>query len=292
MRGIIIAGGRGSRLFPMTCAINKQLIPVYDKPMIYYPLSTLMLAGISNILVISTPEALPHFQAFLGNGSDLGISISYAEQSEPRGLAEAFIIAEDFIGEDSCALILGDNIFYGHLLSDVLQNAARQTAGATIFAHAVSDPERYGVIDFDPSGKVTKLEEKPANPTSNWAVTGLYFFDNDVVEIAKQVEPSARGELEIIDVIQDYLDRQKVQVKKLGRGYVWLDTGTEDSLMQASQFVQTLAHRQGTRICCPEEIALHMSYIDLTAFRKLAANMDESAYGTYLSRIALEYTVQ
>ena len=189
-------------------------------------------------------------------------------------------------------MILGDNIFYGHLLSDVLQNAARQTAGATIFAHAVSDPERYGVIDFDPSGKVTKLEEKPANPTSNWAVTGLYFFDNDVVEIAKKVEPSARGELEIIDVIQDYLDRQKVQVKKLGRGYVWLDTGTEDSLMQASQFVQTLAHRQGTRICCPEEIALHMSYIDLTAFRKLAANMDESAYGTYLSRIALEYTVQ
>ena len=292
MRGIILAGGTGLRLLPMTCAVNKQLIPVYDKPMIYYPLSTLMLAGISEILVISTPGALPHFQSLLGNGSDLGISISYAEQSEPRGLAETFIIAEAFVGEDSCALILGDNIFYGHLLGDVLQKAAGQTAGATIFAHTVSDPERYGVINFDPLGEVTKLEEKPVNPTSYWAVTGLYFFDNDVVEIAKQVEPSARGELEIIDIIQDYLDHQKLQVKKLGRGYVWLDTGTEDSLMQASQFVQTLVHRQGLRICCPEEIALHMSYIDLTAFRKLAANMGESAYGIYLSRIAAEFAIQ
>ena len=268
MKGIILAGGMGTRLSPMTRAINKQLIPIYDKPMIYYPLSALMLAGIREILIISTPGARPQFESLFGNGSSLGLNISYAEQIKPNGLAEAFILGADFIADDPCALILGDNIFYGNGLSELLQTAANRTSGVTIFAHSVVNPERYGVVELDDNNSAISLAEKPLEPKSKWAVTGLYFFDNDVIKIAQRVKPSARAELEIIDVIQDYLGRGKVFVEKLGRGYVWLDAGTEDSLLQAAQFVQTMVRRQRLRICCPEEIALHMGLISLSAFKK------------------------
>lgn len=289
MKGIILAGGMGTRLSPMTRAINKQLIPIYDKPMIYYPLSALMLAGIREILIISTPGARPQFESLFGNGSSLGLNISYAEQIKPNGLAEAFILGADFIADDPCALILGDNIFYGNGLSELLQTAANRTSGVTIFAHSVVNPERYGVVELDDNNSAISLAEKPLEPKSKWAVTGLYFFDNDVIKIAQRVKPSARAELEIIDVIQDYLGRGKVFVEKLGRGYVWLDAGTEDSLLQAAQFVQTMVRRQRLRICCPEEIALHMGLISLSAFKNLAGNLSASDYGQYLQLVAEDY---
>ena len=289
MKGILLAGGKGTRLYPIAQVVNKQLIPIYDKPLIYYPLSILMLAGIREVLIISTPKALPDFEELLGDGRAYGISIEYAEQPEPNGLAEAFILGEKFIGSDPCALILGDNLFHGHGLTEMLQKAAEQREGATIFTNFFSDPERYGVIEFDAEGKVVSLVEKPQSPKSNWAVTGLYFFDNDVVKIAKEVKPSARGELEIVDVIQDYLDRGKVEVEKMGRGYVWLDTGTEDSLMRAGQFVQTIAERQGLRVCCPEEISLYMKFIDIDGFEKIVEAMPQSNYSRYLAGLAKEY---
>lgn len=289
MKGIILAGGKGTRLHPMTLAVNKQILPVYDKPMIYYPLSTLMLAGIREILIISTSSAQPQFEELFGDGSHLGLKISYAVQDEPNGLAEAFIIGEEFIAGEPCALILGDNIFYGHGLSELLTEAAKLTSGARIFANWVSDPERYGVAEFDQDGKVISLVEKPEQPKTNWAVVGLYFFDGNVSAVAKGVTPSARGELEIIDVIQHYLDREVLGVEKLGRGYAWLDTGTPQSLLQAASFVQTIEQRQGLSICCPEEIALMSGFIDLAAFKAIAEKMAKSDYGVYLARIADEF---
>lgn len=289
MKGIILAGGTGSRLFPVTHAVNKQLLPIYGKPMIYYPLSALMLAGIREILIISTPNALPLFEDLLGDGSKIGLNLTYAVQEKPNGLAEAFIIGSDFIGGDSCALILGDNIFYGHGFSELVENAASRTEGATNFAYWVTDPTRYGVVGFDGDDNPVSLEEKPQNPKSNWAVTGLYFYDNRVVDIAAKIKPSAKGELEITDVNRAYLEMGELEVEKMGRGFAWLDTGTHDSLLQAGLFVQTVEMHQGHKIACLEEVALLMGFIDIKAFKALAATMADSDYGRYLETVAKEY---
>lgn len=284
MKGIILAGGSGTRLYPITWVVSKQLMPVYDKPMIYYPLSILMLAHIREVLVISTPEDLPRFEALLGDGSRLGLSLSYAEQPRPEGLAQAFIIGKDFIGSDSVALILGDNLFYGHGLPEILKRCANLEEGGIIFGYPVQDPERYGVVTFDRDGKVTGIEEKPEEPKSRYAVPGLYFYDNDVVAIAETLTPSWRGELEITDVNLEYLRRQKLSVELLGRGFAWLDTGTHDSLQQASDFVKSIQRRQGLKIACVEEIAYRLGFIGESQLRILAAEL-RNDYGKYLSDI-------
>ena len=282
MKGIILAGGSGTRLHPMTLVTSKQLMPVYDKPMIYYPLSTLMLAGIRQILIISTPHDLPHFQRLLGDGTQWGIELTYAAQPSPDGLAQAYIIGADFVGSDPSCLILGDNIFYGHGITELFERAIHRTHGATVFAYHVNDPERYGVVDFDNDMKAVSIEEKPAVPKSNWAVTGLYFYSSDVVEIAANLKPSARGELEITDVNRTYLERGKLSVELMGRGYAWLDTGTPDSLLEAGNFVATLERRQGFKISCPEEIAFFRGFISGEELMEIAKKYGKSTYGQYL----------
>jgi glucose-1-phosphate thymidylyltransferase len=282
LKGIILAGGSGTRLYPMTLVTSKQLLPVYDKPMIYYPLTTLMLAGIRDILVISTPQDLPLFQALLGDGNRWGISLSYAIQPKPEGLAQAFVIGAQFVEGGPSALVLGDNIFYGHGLPDLLASAVNRISGATIFAYRVSDPERYGVVGFDRNGKATSIEEKPLQPKSNFAVTGLYFYDQHVAGIAAEIRPSARGELEITDLNRVYLERGQLAVEQMGRGFAWLDTGTPDSLMEAADFVATLERRQGFRISCPEEIAFNQGYIDRDQLERLGMALGKSAYGRYI----------
>lgn len=288
MKGIILAGGSGTRLYPITKATSKQLVPIYDKPMIYYPLSVLMLAGIKDILLISTPEYVGQFEALFGDGHDLGLQIEYAIQEEPRGLADAFIVGADFIGDDTVALVLGDNIFYGAGLSEKLQAAAQKTTGATVFGYQVHDPERFGVVEFDDDGKALSIVEKPAHPKSNYAVTGLYFYDNDVVDIAANVKPSARGEIEISDINQAYLDRGDLDVQVMGRGFAWLDTGTHESLLEASSFIATIQKQQNLKVASLEEIAYRMGYIGLDQLEALAQPLKKNDYGQYLLRLVAD----
>ena len=287
-KGLILAGGSGTRLHPATLAISKQLLPVYDKPMIYYPLSTLMLAGMRDVLVISTPQDTPRFQQLLGDGSQWGMNLQYAVQASPDGLAQAFLIGEEFIGDAPSALVLGDNLFYGHDFAHLLANADAQAVGATVFAYHVQDPERYGVVAFDAAGQAVSIEEKPSQPKSNYAVTGLYFYDSQVVDIAKAVRPSARGELEITDVNKRYLEQGQLNVEIMGRGYAWLDTGTHDSLLEAASFIATLQKRQGLQVACPEEIAFGQKWIDAVQIQKLAAPLSKNGYGQYLLRLLKE----
>lgn len=288
MKGIILAGGHGTRLYPMTLPVSKQLLPVYDKPMVYYPLSTLMLAGIREILIISTPEELPRFKKLFGTGEQLGLKVEYKEQAKPRGIADAFIVGKDFIGSDSVCLILGDNIFYGHDLISMLEKSSRIEKGAIVFGYYVKSPERYGVVEFDKNKKVISIEEKPSNPKSNFAVVGLYFYDNSVVELAHTIKPSARGEIEITDINNEYLKRGEMKVELMGRGYAWLDTGTNGSLLDASMFVKTIEDRQGLKISCPEEIAFRRNYISRPELKHLADKLHPSDYGKYLMDILEE----
>lgn len=286
MKGIVLAGGSGTRLHPLTLAVCKQLLPIYDKPMVYYPISTLMLAGIRDILIISTPKDVPLFKDLLGDGSAWGVRFEYAVQETPRGLADAFIVGRDFIGDDDCALVLGDNLYFGHGLSETLAEAAASKTGATVFAYHVTDPERYGVVDFDTEGRAVSLEEKPAAPRSNWAVTGLYFYDRQVVGMARDLQPSARGELEITDINRLYMEQGQLSVSKLGRGYAWLDTGTHDSLVEATEFIRAIEKRQGQKVGCPEEVAFTKGWISADQVAALGAAMGKTEYGQYLTRLA------